>query len=74
MSSDPTRSPAAPCYEPLWSVREAAAYLGMSLDWVYRAAEAGELPRERTGVFVGMGVDAEVARYGARWRAADWSG
>ena len=32
------------------------------------AAEAGALPRERTGVFVGMGVDAEVARYGARWR------
>ncbi len=23
---------------------------------------------ERTGVFIGMGADAEVARYGARWR------
>lgn len=32
------------------------------------AAEVNGLPRERTGVFVGMGVDAEVARYGARWR------
>jgi 3-oxoacyl-(acyl-carrier-protein) synthase/3-hydroxymyristoyl/3-hydroxydecanoyl-(acyl carrier protein) dehydratase/1-acyl-sn-glycerol-3-phosphate acyltransferase len=29
-----------------------------------------ELPRERTGVFVGMGADAEVARYGLRWRLA----
>jgi acyl transferase domain-containing protein len=31
-------------------------------------AEAGVLPRERTAVVVGMGCDAEVARYGARWR------
>lgn len=30
------------------------------------------LDRERTGVFVGMGCDAEIARYGARWRMADW--
>ncbi len=28
------------------------------------------LPRLRTGVFVGMGADAEVCRYGARWRLA----
>ena len=27
-----------------------------------------KLHRERSGVFVGMGVDAEVARYGMRWR------
>jgi len=26
------------------------------------------LPRERTAVFIGMGADPEVARYGARWR------
>ncbi|MDP3275195.1 MAG: beta-ketoacyl synthase N-terminal-like domain-containing protein [Deltaproteobacteria bacterium] len=31
------------------------------------------LPRERTGVFVGMGCDAEIARYGARWRMRDWA-
>ncbi|MDP7033909.1 MAG: beta-ketoacyl synthase N-terminal-like domain-containing protein [Planctomycetota bacterium] len=30
------------------------------------------LPSARTGVFVGMGCDPEVARYGARWRLADW--
>ncbi len=29
---------------------------------------AGPLPPARTGVFVGMGCDAEVARYGLRWR------
>jgi acyl transferase domain-containing protein/3-hydroxymyristoyl/3-hydroxydecanoyl-(acyl carrier protein) dehydratase/1-acyl-sn-glycerol-3-phosphate acyltransferase len=33
---------------------------------------AGPLPRERTGVFIGTGTDAEVARYGARWRMAEW--
>jgi len=33
-------------------------------------ADTGPLPRERTGVFVGMEPDPEVARYGARWRLA----
>ena len=31
------------------------------------------LERTRTGVFIGMGCDPEVARYGARWRLADWA-
>ncbi|TWP50621.1 beta-ketoacyl synthase [Lentzea tibetensis] len=31
---------------------------------------ARNLPRDRTMVLIGMGCDAEVARYGARWRAA----
>ncbi len=31
------------------------------------------LPRERTGVFVGMGCDAEISRYGLRLRLADWA-
>jgi acyl transferase domain-containing protein/3-hydroxymyristoyl/3-hydroxydecanoyl-(acyl carrier protein) dehydratase/1-acyl-sn-glycerol-3-phosphate acyltransferase len=33
-------------------------------------AESGPLLRERTGIFVGMEPDAEVARYGTRWRLA----
>ncbi|MBI5512709.1 MAG: hypothetical protein HY909_03020 [Deltaproteobacteria bacterium] len=33
----------------------------------------GPLPRERTSVLVGMGADPEVARYGARWRLAQWA-
>ena len=37
------------------------------------AAEGLELPRERSGVYVGMGTDPEVARYGARWRAGHWA-
>jgi acyl transferase domain-containing protein/3-hydroxymyristoyl/3-hydroxydecanoyl-(acyl carrier protein) dehydratase len=36
-----------------------------------RDASAGiTLPRDRTSVLVGMGCDAEVARYGTRWRLA----
>ncbi|MGC4120674.1 MAG: beta-ketoacyl synthase N-terminal-like domain-containing protein [Myxococcales bacterium] len=40
-----------------------------------REALAGlELPkRERLGVYVGMGCDPEVARFGARWRSQDWA-
>ncbi|GLZ28831.1 type I polyketide synthase [Lentzea sp. NBRC 105346] len=30
------------------------------------------LPRDRTMILAGMGCDAEVARYGARWRVASW--
>ncbi len=33
-------------------------------------AGTGALPRERTGVFVGMEPDPEVARWGTRWRLA----
>ena len=36
-------------------------------------AEAGELPRESTAVLMGMQCDAEIARYGARWRVAQWA-
>ncbi len=32
----------------------------------------GELPKPRTGVMIGMRCDAEIARYGLRWRLADW--
>ena len=35
------------------------------------ADEAGRLPRDRTGVMVGMGADAEIGRYGLRWRLAE---
>ena len=31
----------------LWKVRQAAAFLGRSVSWVYKAAERGELPRAR---------------------------
>ena len=40
---------------------------------VRRAIDGLALPRERTAILVGMGTDPEVARYGARWRLADWA-
>ena len=33
-------------------------------------AETGPLPRERSAVLIGMEPDAEIARYGTRWRLA----
>jgi len=41
-----------------------------------REAEArttAPLPRDRTGVMIGMEADPEVARYGARWRLTAWA-
>ncbi|MFT5684688.1 MAG: acyl transferase domain-containing protein, partial [Myxococcota bacterium] len=35
-------------------------------------AQTSPLPRDTTGVRVGMGADPEVARYGARWRLSTW--
>ncbi len=43
----------------LQSAREATAHLTLST--------------ERTAVWVGMGCDSEIARYGARWRTAEWA-
>ncbi|MGH9348357.1 MAG: beta-ketoacyl synthase N-terminal-like domain-containing protein, partial [Vicinamibacterales bacterium] len=43
------------------------------LEAAREAAEGLTLPRDRTAVLVGMGCDPEVARYGARWRMADWA-
>ncbi|MFT4976256.1 MAG: 3-oxoacyl-(acyl-carrier-protein) synthase/3-hydroxymyristoyl, partial [Myxococcota bacterium] len=34
------------------------------------AAQKSPLPRDTTGIYIGMGADPEVARYGARWRMA----
>ncbi len=42
-------SPTAEKREPLWSVAEAALYLGVSTDWVYRKSANGELPCRKVG-------------------------
>ena len=41
------------------------------LEAAREAANGIKLPRERTSVLIGMGCDAEVSRYGARWRLAN---
>ncbi len=43
------------------------------LEAAREAAEGMTLPRDRTSVIIGMGCDPEVARYGARFRMADWA-
>ena len=40
------------------------------LEAAREAAHGVKLPRDRTSVLIGMGCDAEVSRYGARWRLA----
>ena len=42
------------------------------LDVARRATEGLELDPERTTVLVGMGCDAEIVRYGGRWRLQSW--
>ncbi|MCB9779333.1 MAG: polyketide synthase dehydratase domain-containing protein [Alphaproteobacteria bacterium] len=37
------------------------------------AVRGVELPRDTTGVYIGMETDPEVARYGLRWRLATWA-
>lgn len=53
-------------------LRKASAQQTMLLAAALDATRGLELPRERTGVFVGYGCDPEIARWGARWRARSW--
>ena len=53
------------------SLPQQVAALKCAMDAV---ADAGELPKERTSVFIGMQCDVESARYGARWRLPDLPG
>ena len=43
------------------------------LEAAREAADGVMLPRERTGVMIGMGCDPELARYGARWQLRGWT-
>jgi 3-oxoacyl-(acyl-carrier-protein) synthase/3-hydroxymyristoyl/3-hydroxydecanoyl-(acyl carrier protein) dehydratase/1-acyl-sn-glycerol-3-phosphate acyltransferase len=52
------------------SMPQQVAILRATLD----AVEGIDLPREHTGVLVGMQCDAEIARYGLRWRLPDLVG
>jgi excisionase family DNA binding protein len=45
----PAANRAMPSAEGLWGVKEAASFLGMSTDWVYRASEQGRLPYRKLG-------------------------
>lgn len=59
------------CFPPLALKRTARPQL-LVLEAAREAVRSVSLPRERTMVVVGAGVDPEVARAGARWRVPHW--
>ncbi|MFD8535114.1 beta-ketoacyl synthase N-terminal-like domain-containing protein [Streptomyces rubrogriseus] len=59
------------CFPPLALERTVRHQL-LVLEAAREAARTVDLPRERTMVVIGAGVDPEVARAGARWRIPHW--
>ncbi|MFE0368450.1 beta-ketoacyl synthase N-terminal-like domain-containing protein [Streptomyces tendae] len=59
------------CFPPLALERTVRHQL-LVLEAAREAARTVDLPRERTMVIIGTGVDPEVARAGARWRIPHW--
>ncbi|MEV6166180.1 beta-ketoacyl synthase N-terminal-like domain-containing protein [Streptomyces sp. NPDC052052] len=59
------------CFPPLALERTVRHQL-LVLEAAREAVRSVSLPRERTMVIIGMGVDPEVARAGARWRVPHW--
>ncbi|WP_381791303.1 beta-ketoacyl synthase N-terminal-like domain-containing protein [Streptomyces niveus] len=59
------------CFPPVGLERTVRHQL-LVLEAAREAVRSVSLPRERTMVVVGMGVDPEVARAGARWRVPHW--
>ena len=55
---------------PPTDLQQTLAQQTMVLEAAREAAHNVRLPRDTTSVLIGMGCDAEVARYGARWRLA----
>ena len=54
-------------FEPLWTVRDVAKVLSMSISWVYKSAESGELPCLRIGSALRF-VPGEIQKYVERLR------
>lgn len=59
MASEPAHPTAR---EQLWTARDVAAYLQVSISWVYRAAEQGTLPSRRIGAMLRF-VPTDVMNY-----------
>lgn len=55
--------------EKLWTVRECADYLSMSIHWVYRQVEKGALPHARLGGALRF-HPARIRDYAARMSGA----
>ncbi|MGW3951118.1 beta-ketoacyl synthase N-terminal-like domain-containing protein [Streptomyces sp. NPDC004752] len=59
------------CFPPL-ALKRTVRHQLLMLEAAREAVRSVSLPRERTMVVIGMGVDPEVARAGARWRVPHW--
>ncbi|MFC8535715.1 beta-ketoacyl synthase N-terminal-like domain-containing protein [Streptomyces sp. NPDC057249] len=59
------------CFPPL-ALERTVRHQILVLEAAREAVRTVALPRERTMVVIGMGVDPEVARAGARWRMPHW--
>ncbi|WP_405386111.1 beta-ketoacyl synthase N-terminal-like domain-containing protein [Streptomyces sp. NBC_01102] len=59
------------CFPPL-SLEHTVPHQLLVLEAAREAVRGVSLPRERTMVVIGTGVDPEVARAGARWRVPYW--
>ncbi|MFE9057032.1 beta-ketoacyl synthase N-terminal-like domain-containing protein [Streptomyces mutabilis] len=60
------------CFPPS-ALRNTSPQQLLVLEAAREAVRGVALPRERTLVLIGAGVDAEVARGGARWRLPHWA-
>lgn len=60
------------CFPPS-ALRSTSPQQLLVLEAAREAVRGVSLPRERTMVLIGAGVDAEVARGGARWRLPHWA-
>ncbi|MFB9903175.1 beta-ketoacyl synthase N-terminal-like domain-containing protein [Allokutzneria oryzae] len=65
------RGPAVEITAPL-TVTSARPQQVLVLEAAHEAVRGLTLPRERTMVLIGTGVDPEIARAGARWRVGPW--
>lgn len=54
--------------EPLWTAEQTAKYLSMSLNWVYRRTESGEIPHAKLGRAIRYSP-ARVREYAAKLQA-----
>jgi excisionase family DNA binding protein len=57
-----------PDHEPLWTAEQTAKYLNMSLNWVYRRTEAGEIPHAKLGRAIRYSP-ARIRAYAAQLQA-----
>lgn len=62
--------PAEPTAEKLWTVREVADFLSMSVHWVYKRVEDGTIPYAKLGARALRFHPARIREYAAKMSGA----